>query len=83
MRRGSAPTGSICISSIPRCGRRATRHLARLPEPQPRQCRMVLRLRAPGDIVEVRNTGGAPLQVWQNGDWTVPWDQWRRGSKLV
>lgn len=37
----------------------------------------------PGDIVEVRNTGGAALQVWQNGDWTVPWDQWRRGSKLV
>ncbi len=37
----------------------------------------------PGDVVEVRNTGGAPLQLWQNGDWTVPWDQWRRGSKLV
>jgi lipoprotein-anchoring transpeptidase ErfK/SrfK len=37
----------------------------------------------PGDVVEVRNTGGAPLGVWQNGDWTVPWDQWRRGSKLA
>ena len=24
----------------------------------------------PGDVVEVRNTGGPPLQVWQNGDWT-------------
>jgi lipoprotein-anchoring transpeptidase ErfK/SrfK len=36
----------------------------------------------PGDVVEVRNTGGKPLQLWQNGDWTVPWDQWRQGSKL-
>lgn len=26
----------------------------------------------PGDVVEVRNTGGPPLQVWQNGDWTLP-----------
>jgi hypothetical protein len=24
----------------------------------------------------VRNTGGQPLQLWQNGDWSVPWDQW-------
>jgi lipoprotein-anchoring transpeptidase ErfK/SrfK len=30
----------------------------------------------PGDVVEVRNTGGQPLQLWQNGDWTMPWDQW-------
>jgi lipoprotein-anchoring transpeptidase ErfK/SrfK len=30
----------------------------------------------PGDIVEVRNSGGKPLQLWQNGDWSVPWDQW-------
>ena len=37
----------------------------------------------PGDVVEVRNTGGVPLQIWQNGDWTVPWDQWRQGSKLT
>jgi lipoprotein-anchoring transpeptidase ErfK/SrfK len=37
----------------------------------------------PGDVVEVRNTGGEPLQLWQNGDWTVPWEQWRRGSKLT
>ncbi|RDH76963.1 hypothetical protein DVS77_19260 [Mycolicibacterium moriokaense] len=36
----------------------------------------------PGDVVEVRNTGGPPLQLWQNGDWTVPWDQWRKGSAL-
>ena len=34
----------------------------------------------PGDIVEVRNTGGQPLQLRQNGDWSVPWDQWRTGS---
>ena len=36
----------------------------------------------PGDVVEVRNTGGPPLQLQQNGDWSVPWDQWRRGSAL-
>lgn len=34
----------------------------------------------PGDIVEVRNTGGALLKLWQNGDWSVPWPQWPAGS---
>jgi lipoprotein-anchoring transpeptidase ErfK/SrfK len=37
----------------------------------------------PGDVVEIRNTGGLALQIAQNGDWTVPWDQWRRGSALT
>jgi len=37
----------------------------------------------PGDIVEVRNTGGEPLQVWQNGDWSMPWEQWLTGSALA
>ncbi|MFC9896460.1 Ig-like domain-containing protein [Nocardia sp. NPDC127579] len=32
-----------------------------------------------GDVVEVRNTGGDPLNIWQNGDWGVPWEQWRTG----
>ena len=36
----------------------------------------------PGDVVEVRNSGGPPLTPAQNGDWTVPWDQWRSGSAL-
>ncbi|MGL4306784.1 MAG: L,D-transpeptidase, partial [Mycobacteriaceae bacterium] len=36
----------------------------------------------PGDVVEVRNTGGAPLEIWQNGDWSVPWSQWITGSAL-
>jgi lipoprotein-anchoring transpeptidase ErfK/SrfK len=36
----------------------------------------------PGDVVEVRNTGGPPLQLAQNGDWTLPWEQWRKGSAL-
>ncbi|MGQ4619587.1 Ig-like domain-containing protein [Nocardia sp. R7R-8] len=36
----------------------------------------------PGDVVEIRNTGGAPLEVWQNGDWSVPWDQWVQGSAV-
>jgi lipoprotein-anchoring transpeptidase ErfK/SrfK len=37
----------------------------------------------PGDVVEVKNTGGPPLQLSQNGDWSVPWDQWRHGSALT
>lgn len=37
----------------------------------------------PGDVVEVRNTGGEPLQLWQNGDWSVPWDQWLAGSAVA
>jgi lipoprotein-anchoring transpeptidase ErfK/SrfK len=36
----------------------------------------------PGDVVEVRNSGGPPLQLAQNGDWTLSWDQWRNGSAL-
>lgn len=35
-----------------------------------------------GDVVEVRNTGGPPLEQWQNGDWSVPWEQWGAGSAL-
>ncbi|MCI4673489.1 L,D-transpeptidase [Candidatus Mycolicibacterium alkanivorans] len=36
----------------------------------------------PGDVVEVRNTGGPPLPVWQNGDWTLSWSDWLKGSAL-
>ncbi|WP_024793613.1 L,D-transpeptidase [Tomitella biformata] len=36
----------------------------------------------PGDVVEVKNTGGTPLQIWQNGDWTVSWADWVAGSAL-
>lgn len=36
----------------------------------------------PGDIVEIRNTGGDPLKPDNNGDWTIPWEQWRKGSAL-
>jgi lipoprotein-anchoring transpeptidase ErfK/SrfK len=36
----------------------------------------------PGDVVEIRNTGGPPLTLAQNGDWTVPWSQWTQGSAL-
>jgi len=38
---------------------------------------------SPGDIVEVRNTGGEPLRVWQNGDWSMSWERWRQGSALT
>jgi lipoprotein-anchoring transpeptidase ErfK/SrfK len=37
----------------------------------------------PGDVVEVRNSGGPPLKLAQNGDWTLSWDQWRKGSALT
>ena len=36
-----------------------------------------------GDVVDIRNTGGAPLQVWQNGDWSLPWSEWVAGSALA
>ena len=36
----------------------------------------------PGDIVEVRNTGGPPLTLKQGGDWSVPWNEWLKGSAL-
>jgi lipoprotein-anchoring transpeptidase ErfK/SrfK len=36
----------------------------------------------PGDVVEVRNSGGPPLTLAQNGDWTIGWDDWRKGSAL-
>jgi lipoprotein-anchoring transpeptidase ErfK/SrfK len=37
----------------------------------------------PGDVVQVRNSGGPPLKLAQNGDWTLSWDQWRAGSALT
>lgn len=36
----------------------------------------------PGDVVEVHNTGGAALKIEQNGDWTLSWEEWRKGSAL-
>jgi lipoprotein-anchoring transpeptidase ErfK/SrfK len=36
----------------------------------------------PGDVVEVRYTGGPPLTVAQGGSWGVPWKDWVRGSAL-
>ncbi|MEE6138124.1 Ig-like domain-containing protein [Mycobacterium sp. 050128] len=36
----------------------------------------------PGDVVEIRNSGGPPLRLAQNGDWTLSWDQWRAGSAV-
>jgi lipoprotein-anchoring transpeptidase ErfK/SrfK len=37
----------------------------------------------PGDVVEVRYTGGPPLVIAQGGDWTVPWGDWLAGSALT
>jgi lipoprotein-anchoring transpeptidase ErfK/SrfK len=48
----------------------------------PSNARWFYEFSQPGDVVEVRNTGGEPLDVWQNGDWGVPWDQWLAGSAL-
>lgn len=39
-------------------------------------------LSQPGDVVDIRNTDGAPLQQWQNGDWSVSWADWIKGSAL-
>ncbi|MDA0252322.1 MAG: Ig-like domain-containing protein [Actinobacteria bacterium] len=36
----------------------------------------------PGDIVEVRYTGGPPLTLAQGGDWSIPWSDWVKGSAL-
>jgi lipoprotein-anchoring transpeptidase ErfK/SrfK len=36
----------------------------------------------PGDVVEVKGTGGPGLKLGQNGDWSLSWDQWRKGSAL-
>lgn len=35
-----------------------------------------------GDVVQVEHTGGAPLEVWQNGDWSLSWASWVKGSAL-
>lgn len=35
-----------------------------------------------GDVVQVLHTGGPKLQIWQNGDWSVPWSTWVKGSAL-
>ncbi|MBN9620224.1 MAG: L,D-transpeptidase, partial [Actinobacteria bacterium] len=35
-----------------------------------------------GDVVQVINTGGPKLQIWQNGDWSVPWSTWTQGRAL-
>jgi lipoprotein-anchoring transpeptidase ErfK/SrfK len=36
----------------------------------------------PGDVVEVRNSGGPPARLDQNGDWTMSWTDWLKGSAL-
>ena len=36
-----------------------------------------------GDVVTVEHTGGAALQVWEGGDWSLPWSQWVKGSALT
>jgi len=36
-----------------------------------------------GDVVEITNSGGTPLPVWDTyGDWTLTWPQWQAGSAL-
>ncbi|MGB8996643.1 MAG: Ig-like domain-containing protein [Pseudonocardiaceae bacterium] len=36
-----------------------------------------------GDVVEITNSGGPPLPVWDTyGDWTLAWPQWHAGSAL-
>ncbi|EME24067.1 hypothetical protein [Rhodococcus triatomae] len=66
-------------SSPDRSGRR--RGTARL-NLSPDNAQWFFGFSVPGDVVEVRNTGGAPLEVWQNGDWSLTWHQWLAGSAL-
>lgn len=34
-----------------------------------------------GDVVEITNSGGPPLPVWDTyGDWEVPWATWQAGN---
>ena len=35
-----------------------------------------------GDPVIVKDMGGPKIQIWQNGDWSMPWSQWAAGSAL-
>ncbi|MGW5647633.1 L,D-transpeptidase [Saccharopolyspora sp. NPDC003752] len=36
-----------------------------------------------GDVVEVTNSGGPALPVWDTyGDWALSWDKWQAGSAL-
>jgi lipoprotein-anchoring transpeptidase ErfK/SrfK len=35
-----------------------------------------------GDVVEIKNTGGPTIQLWEGGDWSVPWKTWTAGSAL-
>jgi hypothetical protein len=34
-------------------------------------------------VVEVRYTGGPPLSLKQGGDWSIPWNEWLKGSALA
>ncbi|MBV9025204.1 MAG: L,D-transpeptidase family protein [Streptomycetaceae bacterium] len=38
----------------------------------------------PGDIVQVVNSNGAPMELFGNGfgDWNLSWDQWKKGSAI-
>jgi lipoprotein-anchoring transpeptidase ErfK/SrfK len=35
-----------------------------------------------GDLVKVIHSGGPALEVWQGGDWSVPWSVWKQHSAL-
>ena len=66
-----------------RVGAGQHRHLARLSEPQRRERGMVLRLlparrrrRGP------QHRRAAAADLTQNGDWTLPWSEWLKGSAL-
>ena len=33
-----------------------------------------------GDVVEVKNSGGPTIALWQGGEWSVPWSTWSAGG---
>jgi lipoprotein-anchoring transpeptidase ErfK/SrfK len=35
-----------------------------------------------GDVVRVIHSGGPGINIWQGGDWSVPWKTWQKNSAL-
>jgi lipoprotein-anchoring transpeptidase ErfK/SrfK len=35
-----------------------------------------------GDVVRVVHSGGPKIQVWQGGDWSLPWREWVKGGDV-
>lgn len=48
----------------------------------PADAKWVYDLVQKGDVVEITNSGGPPLPVWDGfGDWQLSWSEWKQGSR--